>query len=71
MCDLGFHICSACGEEYKCDQHNSECPVLDHDTTPCAKCEWWIGEEHKENERYQRMMQERKEWEREHGGYEK
>lgn len=67
MCSLDFHICQHCGEEFRCDQKDSECGILNgYSDEPCAKCEWWIGEEHKENERYQRMMQEREEWERDH-----
>lgn len=70
MCDIGFHNCPECGEEYKCRQSNSECPVKNNYDGPCEKCEWWMEEERKEHDRYQRMLEERQEWIREHWRYE-
>lgn len=63
MCSQQFHNCPACNEEYRCDQHDNECNSQDI----CAKCEYWIDEERKETERYERMMWERNEWIRENG----
>jgi hypothetical protein len=71
MCRLAFHNCPACGEEYKCDQPNSECPVINNYDGPCEKCEWWLEEERKEQERYERMMWEREQYEREQSEYER
>jgi hypothetical protein len=67
MCRIGYHNCPACEEEYKCDQFNSECPVLNGYNNPCDKCEWWAEEERKEQDKYERMMWER---EREYGEWE-
>jgi hypothetical protein len=61
MCKIGFHNCPACGEEYKCDQPNSECPVMNHYAAQCAKCDYWDEELHNDNERYAQMMREREE----------
>lgn len=62
MCSMGFHNCPACGEEYKCDQNNSECPVKNGYDAACEKCEYWQNE--LEREDYEKEL-ERKEWERE------
>jgi hypothetical protein len=67
MCKLAFHNCAECGEEYSCDQPNSECPVLHGYLGPCEKCEWWQEESHREEARYKRMMYERQDdWDRWH-----
>lgn len=66
MCEIGYHHCSVCQEEYKCDQLNSECPVMNHYETPCEKCEWWVEEERKDADKQERLKWERQEWEREH-----
>ena len=63
MCRLGFHNCPTCGEEYKCDQPNSECPILNNYDGPCQKCEYWQEElERDEEAKYERMMWERDQW---------
>lgn len=63
MCRIAFHNCPDCGEEYKCEQGNSECPVLAGFDVPCAKCEYWTEEVHKEYERAEERKQELAEWE--------
>ena len=66
MCELGYHVCPDCGEEFKCTQSDSECPALVGYEEPCAKCEWWMEQVHSEQEKHDRMMWEREQWENEH-----
>lgn len=49
MCRLFTHTCPACGEEYRCDQNNSECPVLNGYEAVCSKCEYWSEELERED----------------------
>jgi len=71
MCQLGFHNCPECGEEYKCDQPNSECPTLNGYNNPCEKCEYWAEESLRERDRDERRKWEQEQWEREYGIYER
>jgi hypothetical protein len=41
MCRIGYHYCCECGEEYRCEQSDTNCEALDHYDVPCAKCERW------------------------------
>ena len=67
MCELGFHNCPACQEEYKCDQPNSECPTMNHYDGPCNKCEYWIDESEREAEREEERNWQRAQWIKDHG----
>lgn len=67
MCSLGFHNCQSCGEEYKCDQPNSECPVYNHYETPCQKCEYWDEMARQEQQYDEDRAKERDEWIRDNG----
>lgn len=67
MCQLAYHNCPACQEEVQCEQSNYECPYQNSLDWICSKCEWWINEERRADERYERLMLERKEWEQNNG----
>lgn len=67
MCELSFHHCPTCGEEYRCNQQNSECPVMNHYDGPCQKCDFWSEESRKDSEREDRDKWERERWISEHG----
>lgn len=67
MCSIGYHNCPTCSEEYKCNQPNSECPIINHYDGPCQKCEHWIDEERRERDKEDRIKWERDEWIRENG----
>lgn len=70
MCDLGYHRCPSCDDEMQCSLPNSDCDGLGmYESQPCGKCEWYISEQRKEDERYERMMHERDEWAKEYGQY--
>ena len=66
MCHLNYHICS-CGEEYTCQQHDAECPVMNGYVEVCAKCEYWAEDAEQEYKRKLRHNQEEEEWVKEHG----
>jgi hypothetical protein len=51
--------CPECGEHLDYDPYG-QC---------CAKCEWWMDQEREECAKYERMMQERREWIEEYGKY--
>jgi hypothetical protein len=51
-----YYACPVCQEELEYDPCDE----------PCCKCIWWIMEERKESERYERLMQEREAWISEH-----
>ena len=61
MCRIAYHNCPECGEEYKCDQPNSECPILAGYDNACEKCEYWTEETHREWEREEERKQELRE----------
>lgn len=67
MCSIGYHICPDCQDEYKCDQPNSECPVLNNYNGPCARCEHWIDEHEREILKDERRRWEQDQWIRDHG----
>lgn len=62
MCSLGYHECPSCGEQYHCDQPNSECQVKAGFDTPCEKCNYWSEEIARED--YEKDL-ERERWKRE------
>lgn len=67
MCELAYHNCPTCHEEYRCDQHNTECPVYNGFDEVCGKCEHWIDEERRDMEREERLKYERDQWIEEYG----
>lgn len=68
MCSIGYHNCPTCGEEISCYQPDYECSVMNNLNYPCEKCEYWMEELHKEEERKATWEQEqRKRWAEEYG----
>lgn len=57
MCDIGEHDCPHCGEGIKCYASNYECSKTDHNAYPCARCEYWIDDQRREDEREAEMWE--------------
>lgn len=56
MCSIGEHNCPACDEPYPCYASDYDCQnTMPY---PCEKCEYWMEESYKEDQR-------KSEWERE------
>jgi hypothetical protein len=61
MCDIGYHICE-CGFEFKCDQSNYECRVMQGVQEMCFQCEQHAEEWLKEIRREEQLKQDRDMW---------
>lgn len=67
MCELAYHNCPVCGEEYRCTQANSECPVMNHYDGPCAKCDFYEEQAREEHEKELEREWQQEEWIKDHG----
>jgi hypothetical protein len=38
MCDLKYHICPTCEDEYPCEWPDNICPVLQQEYARCDEC---------------------------------
>ena len=67
MCEIGYHVCDTCQEEYRCKQPNSECAAFNEYPSTCDKCEFWAEEFYREQNKEERLKWERNEWEKQFG----
>lgn len=68
MCDLAWHNCAECGEEYPCKQPNSDCQVLQgYGPDTCGHCLFWQDEFERDIEREQQRKDAAQRWLEENG----